>query len=230
MLYDGHRSHVSLTLTNRDRRNNIIIFVLPPHTSPLTQPLDVGIFGPFKSTYNKDCQDYMKHNPGLSITKYEVAKLTAKPYVIAVSAENLTSAFRKTGIFPYNSKAITETQVAPASIYCTETVETNEAIVNDSQSNESPGNTDTQGHINNQVDQLMHDEQQPGVPVIPVPDSQSKQADFFQARTITSVIQPKQKRKFVQPFLAGSLRKKSVMDGHTASSSFKEIKNAFKIS
>ena len=141
-----------------------------------------------------------------------MAKLTAKPYVRAVSAENLTSAFRKTGIFPYNSKAITETQVAPATIFCTETVETNEAIVNDSQSNESPGNTDTQGHMNNQADQLMHDEQQPGVPVIPVPDSQSKPVDFFQAKTITSVIKPKQKRKFVPPFLSGSLHKKSVMD------------------
>ena len=68
VLYDGHRSLVSLTLTNWARRNNIILFVLPPHTSHLTQPLDVGIFGPFKSMYNKKCQDYMKHNPGLSIT------------------------------------------------------------------------------------------------------------------------------------------------------------------
>ena len=58
----------------------------------------------------------------------------------------------------------------------------------------------------------MHDEQQPGVPVIPVPDSQSNPVDFFQARTITSVIKPKQKRKFVPPFLAGSLHKKSAMD------------------
>ena len=97
VLYDGHHSHVSLTLTNWARRNNIILFDLPPHTSHLTQPLDVEMFGPFKSLYKKECQDYMKHNPGLSITKYEVTKLTVKPYVRAVSTENLTSAFRKTG-------------------------------------------------------------------------------------------------------------------------------------
>ena len=194
VLYDGHRSHLSLALTNWARRNNIILFVLPPYTSHLTQPLDIEIFGPFKSLYKKECQDYMKHNPGLSITKYEVTKLTVKPYVRAVSTENLTSAFRKTGIFPYNSKAITENQVAPATIYCTDTVETKEVIINDSQLNESPGNTDTQGNINNQADQLMHDEQQSGVPVIPVPDSQSKTVDFFQGRTITSVVKPKQKK------------------------------------
>ena len=40
----------------------------------------------------------------------------------------------------------------------------------------------------------------------------SKPADFFQARTITSVVKAKSKCKFVPPFLAGSLHKKSVID------------------
>ena len=29
--------------------NNIVLLILPSHTSHLTQPLDVGIFGPLKS-------------------------------------------------------------------------------------------------------------------------------------------------------------------------------------
>ncbi|KAJ8302271.1 hypothetical protein KUTeg_021258 [Tegillarca granosa] len=45
------------------------------------------------------------------------AELTAKPYLKAMSAENLVSAFRKTGIFPFNNKAITDVDIAPASIY-----------------------------------------------------------------------------------------------------------------
>ncbi|XP_060606285.1 uncharacterized protein LOC132758607 [Ruditapes philippinarum] len=48
LLYDGHRSHISLTLAEWAKEHNIILFVLPPHSSHLTQPLDVGIFGPFK--------------------------------------------------------------------------------------------------------------------------------------------------------------------------------------
>ncbi|KAJ8306760.1 hypothetical protein KUTeg_015687 [Tegillarca granosa] len=44
-------------------------------------------------------------------------ELTAKPYLKAMSAENLVSAFRKTGIFPFNNKAITDVDIAPASIY-----------------------------------------------------------------------------------------------------------------
>ena len=33
LLYDGHLSHVSLTLIEWARENNIILFVLPPHTA-----------------------------------------------------------------------------------------------------------------------------------------------------------------------------------------------------
>ena len=59
----------------------------------------------------------MKRNPGLSVTKYEVAQLTSTPYLRALSAENLISAFRKTGIHPFNNKVITDSQVAPLVIY-----------------------------------------------------------------------------------------------------------------
>jgi hypothetical protein len=60
LLYDGHRSHISLTLTEWAKQHNIILFVLPPHSSHLTQPLDVGIFGPFKKMLSQECQKYMK--------------------------------------------------------------------------------------------------------------------------------------------------------------------------
>ena len=211
VLYDGHRSHVSLTLTDWARRNNVILFVLPPHTSHLTQHLDVGIFGPFKAMYYKECQDHMKHHPGLTITKYEVAQQTAKPYMKSVTAENLTSAFRKTGIYPFNNQ--TDFQVAPATIYSNETPETKETMRDNEidKSNDNPGENENQDNTDNQADQQQSDEQQPEVSVAPS-DPQSKPADFFQARTITSVVKAKLKRKFVPPFLAGSLHKKSVID------------------
>jgi hypothetical protein len=53
----------------------------------------------------------------MSITKYQVAALTYKPYIKAMSPENLISSFRKTGIFPFNNKVITNDQTAPSIIY-----------------------------------------------------------------------------------------------------------------
>ena len=40
-----------------------------------------------------------------------------KPYLKALSAENLMSAFRRTGIHPFNNKAIPDSEVAPSQIY-----------------------------------------------------------------------------------------------------------------
>ena len=114
IMYDGHKSHLSLTLAEWARKRNVVLFVLPSHTSHLSQPLDVGIF---KCQYNKECKVYLQKNPGVSITKYEVAKLTARPYLKAVCPENVVSSFWKTGIYPYNTHTITLSQVAPATIY-----------------------------------------------------------------------------------------------------------------
>ena len=100
IMYDGHKSHLSLTLTEWARKRNVILFVLPPHTSHLTQPLELGVFGPFKCQYYKECHAYLQKNPGVSITKYEVAKLTARSYLKAVCPEKVMSAFRKSGIIP----------------------------------------------------------------------------------------------------------------------------------
>ena len=56
----------------------------------------------------------MKRNPGMSISKYQIAELTSRPYLKSLSAENLISAFRRTGTHSFNNKAIKDSQVAPA--------------------------------------------------------------------------------------------------------------------
>ncbi|XP_053374013.1 uncharacterized protein LOC128546748 [Mercenaria mercenaria] len=110
ILYDGHKSHLSLTLTQWAKDHRVILFVLPPHSSHLTQPLDVGVFGPMKKFFYQECKLYMHANPGVSITRYEVAKLTNKPFSKAFSPINIISAFKKSGMYPFDSeKNIRET-------------------------------------------------------------------------------------------------------------------------
>ncbi|KAJ8316180.1 hypothetical protein KUTeg_006194 [Tegillarca granosa] len=117
LLYDGQKSHINLTLKEWAKKHNVVLFVLPAHTSHLTQPLDVGVFGPLKSMYNKESQLYMQRNPGINISKYQVAELTNKPYIRAMSPENLKSSFRKTEIYPFNNNIIDDSQVTPSVIY-----------------------------------------------------------------------------------------------------------------
>ncbi|XP_052268555.1 uncharacterized protein LOC127869937 [Dreissena polymorpha] len=175
ILYDGHRSHISLTLAEWAKANNVILFVLPPHSSHVTQPLDVGIFGPFKNIYYQECQHFMKLNPGLNITKYNIAQLTAKPYLKALSPENLISAFKKTGISPYNKLAISDSQIAPSTIF-------------DQPDITMESTTASEGTPN--LMQNAGDAKQA---------SEYPAVDFFSKKTITQAVKPKPKR-FVPPF------------------------------
>jgi hypothetical protein len=43
---DGHSTHISVGLLEWAKSMNIVIFILPAHTSHLLQPLDVACFGP----------------------------------------------------------------------------------------------------------------------------------------------------------------------------------------
>jgi hypothetical protein len=46
LLMDGHSTHISVGLLEWAKSMNIVIFILPAHTSHLLQPLDVACFGP----------------------------------------------------------------------------------------------------------------------------------------------------------------------------------------
>jgi hypothetical protein len=77
------------------------------------------------STNQKVLQMYLQKNPGINITKYEIAELTRRPYLRALSSENLMSAFRATGIYPFDKTVLTTAQMAPFVIYIETQVEGN---------------------------------------------------------------------------------------------------------
>ncbi|XP_053395668.1 jerky protein homolog-like [Mercenaria mercenaria] len=117
ILFDGHKSHVNLTLSTWGEANNVVFFVLPPHTSHVTQPLDVGCFGPLKNIYHSECQAYMRRNPGMQINRCNIAEISSKAYNKGVCAENLISAFKKTGVYPLQRTSIGAAKTTPSTIY-----------------------------------------------------------------------------------------------------------------
>jgi hypothetical protein len=155
VLYDGHQSHVNLTLKEWPEKRNITLFVLPPHTSHLTQPLDVTMFGPLISMYNRECQTYLRNNPGINITKHKIAELTAKPYIRALCPENLISGFQKTRIYPLDKSVITDSQLAPSTIYANEDMQNKD-------NSESDNAQDTkEGHDSDMVVEVTQLEEPP---------------------------------------------------------------------
>ena len=102
VLYDGHGSHIGLDLVDWADDNKIILFVLPPHTSHILQPMDVGCFGPFQLLYSKECTKFARTNHRM-VTKYDVCNLACKAYSSALSPSNLQNSFKKAGIYPTQS-------------------------------------------------------------------------------------------------------------------------------
>ena len=48
LICDGHDSHISAEFIRHCIANDIVLMLLPPHSSHLMQPLDVGVFFPLK--------------------------------------------------------------------------------------------------------------------------------------------------------------------------------------
>ena len=67
LLMDGHSSHYCLDAI---KLAGVTLFVLPPNTSHLTQPLDKGIFGPLKLHWREVCHQYLSAHPGRVVTRY----------------------------------------------------------------------------------------------------------------------------------------------------------------
>ena len=105
LLLDGHKSHVSLPVIEWAQVNNIIIHVLPAHTSHFLQPMDVGIYGPLQTIYDSLCHQKTRTTSSL-IMKEDVCQLACAAYMKSATPENLMSAFKKTGVFPLNRDII----------------------------------------------------------------------------------------------------------------------------
>ncbi len=102
LLVDGHSSHYEPDTIRMPAEEGIVIFCLPPHTTHLSQPLDVSFFGPLKRYWSSACHTYMQENPGRVVTKFTFSRLFAEAWYKATSPTNLISGFRKAGIYPFN--------------------------------------------------------------------------------------------------------------------------------
>lgn len=126
VLYDGHASHVTLSLIDWAKEQRIILFLLPPHTSHVLQPLDVGCFGPLQRIYNRECSTYLRQHPGQVVCRLNICKISSKAYSLALSPENLRSSFRRAGIYPFDPTAVPLYLLKPSEIFkqpCQENVD-----------------------------------------------------------------------------------------------------------
>ena len=69
LFFDGHHSHLSVQLIATCKAKNIWLYCLPPNTTHVLQPLDVGVFGPAKAAWKSIVKTYKLQTRAACITK-----------------------------------------------------------------------------------------------------------------------------------------------------------------
>ena len=108
LIMDNHVSHLSVEAINYAKDNGIVLFTMPPHTSMRLQPLDVSVYGPFKTFLNQEMSAWMVQHPGRAATIYDVPELACKAWDRAATPTNVKSGFRATGVEPFNPNVFRE--------------------------------------------------------------------------------------------------------------------------
>jgi hypothetical protein len=99
LILDGHESHHSLEFQELCKENNIYTLCMPPHSSHLLQPLDVGCFSPLKRAYSRKIESLIRHHIN-HITKLEFLPAFKVAYDRSFTSANILSAFRGAGLVP----------------------------------------------------------------------------------------------------------------------------------
>jgi hypothetical protein len=101
LLMDGYGSHCTQEFIQFCDDNSIIPFGFPPHSTHLLQPLDVVVFQPLKH-YHAEALDIIVRDGCANITKIEFLSVIQEVRRKAFKEETILSAFRKSGLVPYN--------------------------------------------------------------------------------------------------------------------------------
>ena len=101
LILDGHGSHATADFDKYCSDNWIIPLYMPPHSSHLLQPLDVGCFSPLKRSYGQKVENRMRL--GINhIAKLEFLAMYKQARTDIMTESNVRTGFAVTGLVPYN--------------------------------------------------------------------------------------------------------------------------------
>ncbi|ODQ71458.1 hypothetical protein LIPSTDRAFT_73139 [Lipomyces starkeyi NRRL Y-11557] len=110
LICDSHDSHISGSFIAHCLQIRITLLMLPPHTSHLLQPLDVAIFGPLKKRLTA-ARSHLNQAQLVRIQKIEWMEAYIQARSEACTQQNIESAWRGAGLFPFNPQRALRTIV-----------------------------------------------------------------------------------------------------------------------
>ncbi|XP_063234886.1 tigger transposable element-derived protein 6-like [Bacillus rossius redtenbacheri] len=118
LLMDNHESHVNIPAIDLAKQSGIVLLTFHPHTSHKMQPLDRGVFGPFKTYYHEAMNNWMisPGNAGKPVTIYEVAAMAGIAFPRSFTPSNILKGFKVSGIVPFNENIFTDIDFMAANV------------------------------------------------------------------------------------------------------------------
>jgi hypothetical protein len=102
LIFDGHSSHLTQEFLDYYWLHHIRPFQLPPHTTHLLQPLDVGVFQSLKHNFKKQVRREVFQG-AREISRVDFFSFFQRFHDKTFKNPRIhKSAFRKTGLIPYN--------------------------------------------------------------------------------------------------------------------------------
>jgi DDE superfamily endonuclease len=112
MVFDGHASHISSNVIRLCVANKIVLLYLPPHTTHLLQPLDIGLFAPLAVHYKSTIRDTCKFGYNFSVDKLVFLDCYYKACNKAFTVTNIQKAWKKSGLHPFLPSLIIDQMLA----------------------------------------------------------------------------------------------------------------------
>lgn len=108
MLYvDGHNSHINMRFLDWCYKHRIYVVMFPSHATHRLQPLDVSCFSPLSQRY---CQHLMawiaRHGGIITLGQRDFYSLFKLALIEALTPHNIESAWKKTGLFPFDPTVV----------------------------------------------------------------------------------------------------------------------------
>ncbi|GFN98323.1 19.5g1 protein [Plakobranchus ocellatus] len=105
LFCDGHTSHVNLQVHEICNRNKITYYLLPAHASHIVQPLDLVFYGNLKREWREAVAYHRNINKVAAITKRTFMPVFRDVWEREYNKEHLQTAFRKSGLCPWDPEA-----------------------------------------------------------------------------------------------------------------------------
>jgi hypothetical protein len=105
LILDGHESHHSIEFERYCEENKIIRLCMPPHSSHLLQPLDVGCFSVLKNAYGREIEHLIRCSI-THVSKTEFFPAFYAAFQVTMTEQNIKSAFRGAGLIPLDPESV----------------------------------------------------------------------------------------------------------------------------